>query len=308
LGRAGLARHSAGARHVLAELTSTFERATLSATRGAARIFASAEGALEPSLFDAGGQRVACEANVADLELLDDARALVAIDDPRGARLCIRTMESSHDDALDLPAIVRTQWPDRGQRGSIWDEPHFRPEGMALSSHWEFATNAFGTAAVDQQNGVIAVLGPSSRSIDFALRVPVEFPGAEIHAAPTDAGVLVVHRRGRNVGALNHFARDGSHIAGRHVTGRSSAPNVLDARTVMIATEETENYTSRVQLWFIDPSGLSPRELIDTELVATQTYAALHTSHDGRAFIVGDGAKVLAGLRDGTRNWTIRAL
>src|SRR5262249_33609639 len=101
---------------------------------------------------------------------------------------------------------------------------------------------------------------------------------------------------------------DGAHLAGRRTTGLASAPSLAGRDELLLAVEETEHGTARVQVWTLALPGLDPREMLDTDLLAREGRPALHVSDDGRAFLLGDGARVLLGRRDSSGAWETEPL
>ena len=247
---------------------------------------------------------------------ISPTRSLVALQDataPLRASLALagpngQSSGPSHALAIEASKAIRVRWPIDVRTGGVWGAPAWNSD-TDLSLVWEMSLTRYGAAAVDQRTGIVVVIRTGSDAASFVLRVPVQYPDIEIQAAATEQGVLVAHRGARRTGGLNHFGTAGEHLTGRRVTGLSSGVTVLDPQHAMLATEETENYTSRVQVWFLDPLTLEPRELIDTDLlVKNEQPPAIHAALDGSAFIVGDGTNVLLGRREGRSNWSIEPL
>src|SRR5262249_53649698 len=147
-------------------------------------------------------------------------------------------------------------WPADNKRGRVWNEPRWSTSTDG-SPHWEIAVNALGAAAADQETGLVVVMPRGADGVlaargAYALRVPAEFPATEIAAVVTAQGVLVAHGGARGIGGLNHFATDGAQLAGRRTTGLASAPALCGPREVLLAVEETEHGTSRVQIWTLE--------------------------------------------------------
>lgn len=172
------------------------------------------------------------DGHILDAVGIGEGRALVCLsrvddDGERRAKLAFGESDDGElaiEEELELPKIAKIAWP-----GGIWqkgaeawpeNEEDSAIELEQLGVAWTgkdpgfffdpviLDRNAHGVAVAARYSGIVAVLRPGAKAIDFAVRVPTQ-PEAEIFASATPKGVLVSLCIEGRESALLHLGKGG---------------------------------------------------------------------------------------------------
>jgi len=192
----------------------------------------------------------------------------------------------------EVPKPVKVAWPEP----LIWAKaPWSKRAGIGLEI--AMSKSPFGAVIAEKESGIVMVMRPDAKAVDFALRVPTQ-DEATFYGAATPQGVIVVVCVEGRESAACHFDREGKCIAFQKKLGEDACwsmgpPTLLDDARVLVVSAFT-----RPRLYELELPSLKESSFIELGCEIGGEQSAEATAK-GDACLLGFGNEAWVARADG---------